>query len=139
MPKTVAVSGDEQWPASKPVPSTGVSKETPSVSPAVWAKEKPAKRSRSSPRPSADGPQPSSAEEPDAAVLSIVMLMPGHGQGQHLHDERLGRKGRASEAAVRLRPATGAERETAVAADPQRRVEEGSSGWENGALEQAVI
>ena len=46
------------------------------MSPAVWAKEKPANHPRSSPRPSADGPQPNSAEEPDAVVLSIIMLMP---------------------------------------------------------------
>ena len=31
---------------------------------------------RSSPRPGEDGPQPSSAEEPDAAVLSTVLLVP---------------------------------------------------------------
>ena len=34
------------------------------MSPAVSAKEEPAKNPRSSPRPSADGAQPSSAEEP---------------------------------------------------------------------------
>ena len=44
------------------------------MSPAVWAKAKPANHSRSSPRPSGDGPQQSSAEEPDAAVL--ILLMP---------------------------------------------------------------
>ena len=36
-------SGEEPWPILKPGPPTGSSEETPSVSPAVWAKEEPAK------------------------------------------------------------------------------------------------
>ena len=71
-----------------------------------WAKAKPATHPRSSPRLSADGPQPSSVVEPDAAVLSMIMLMPETRAlwGQHLRDERLGRKGRPAEAALRFRP-----------------------------------
>ena len=61
-------SGDEPWLKLKPVPPTGSSEETPSVSPAVWAKEEPAKNPSSSPRPSADE-RPDAGEDQDGTSM----------------------------------------------------------------------